>query len=102
MTWPRAEKRLTWRGRSIMDKILLKDAKFLTRVGVTRLERRKKQPVVLNVTACKNLRNVGSDLRKTLDYARLHSEIKKAIEGSEFTLLEEIAEKVANAVKELS
>lgn len=86
-----------------MDRITLRNMRVFTHVGCTTEERRVGQHLELDLEFHLDLRGPGATDRiaDSIDYARAHELVKKAIEGFEANLLETIAERAAAAVKPL-
>jgi FolB domain-containing protein len=90
------------RGEREMDKILIKDLRLRCIVGINDFERREKQDVTINVVLWSNLTEAAKsdDIRKTVDYKEITKGIIKLVEGSEFCLVETLAEKIAESCLE--
>lgn len=87
------------RGERAMDKILVKDLRLRCIIGINEFERREKQDVTINVVIWSNLTEAAKtdDIRKTVDYKEITKGIIKLVEGSEFCLVETLAEKIAQS-----
>ena len=85
-----------------MDKILIKDLRLRCIIGINEFERREKQDVTINVVIWSNLADAAKtdDIRKTVDYKETTKGIIKLVEGSEFCLVETLAEKIAESCLE--
>ena len=83
-----------------MDIVYVSELRADTVIGVYDWERRIRQTVVLDLElATDNRRAAASDqLQDTLDYAALSARVLAFIEGSEFQLIETMAEQVAAIV----
>ena len=92
------------RGERAMDKILIKDLRLRCIIGINEFERREKQDVTINVVIWSNLTEAAKtdDIRKTVDYKEVTKGLIKLVEGSEFRLVETLAEKVAESCLEYS
>ena len=90
------------RGERAMDKILIKDLRLRCIIGVNEFERREKQDVTINVVIWSNLTEAAKtdDIGKTVDYKEITKGIIKLVEGSEFCLVETLAEKIAESCLE--
>jgi FolB domain-containing protein len=90
------------RGERAMDKILIKDLRLRCIIGINEFERREKQDVTINVVIWSNLTEAAKtdDIRKTVDYKEITKGIIKLVEGSEFCLVETLAEKIAESCLE--
>lgn len=80
-----------------MDRILISDLRARCILGVDEEERREKQEVVINLALSTNLRKAGSSDRfeETVDYRALKKRIVSMVEGSQYHLVEALAEAVA-------
>jgi dihydroneopterin aldolase/D-erythro-7,8-dihydroneopterin triphosphate epimerase len=90
------------KGERNMDKILIKDLRLRCIIGIDEFERREKQDVTINVAIWSNLTEAAKtdDIRKTVDYKEITKRIIRLVEGSEFRLVETLAEKVAESCLE--
>src|SRR5208337_1078629 len=90
------------KGERDMDKILIKDLRLRCIIGINEFERREKQDVTINVVIWSNLTEAAKtdDISKTVDYKEITKRIIKLVEGSEFRLVETLAEKVAESCLE--
>lgn len=81
----------------LYDQIHIRDLQLRCVVGINPGERTEKQDVVLNLTLHVNLRRAGKSdrIEDTLDYRSLKKKVVAAVEGSEFFLVERLAEHVA-------
>jgi D-erythro-7,8-dihydroneopterin triphosphate epimerase len=79
------------------DQIHIRDLMLRCIVGINPGERTEKQEVIVNLTLHVNLRRAGKtdNLEETLDYRALKKKVATAVEGSEFFLVERLAEQVA-------
>ena len=83
-----------------MDIVYIRELRAATTIGVYGWERRIRQTVVLDLElATDNRRAAASDrIEDALDYAALSARVVSFIEGSEFQLIETLAEQVAAIV----
>jgi dihydroneopterin aldolase len=83
-----------------MDVVFIRELRADTVIGVYDWERSIRQSVVLDLEmATDNRRAAGSDrIEDALDYAALSARVLSFIEGSEFRLIETMAEQVAAIV----
>lgn len=83
------------------DTITLTGMTFYTHVGCTPEERKVGQHLELDVTLHLDLREAGAsdDIDQSVDYAKVHEALKRAIEGRERKLLEAIAEDAVTALR---
>lgn len=85
-----------------MDIVFIRQLRADTVIGVYAWERRIRQTVVLDLEmAVDNRRAAAADrIEDTLDYAAVSTRILNYIEGSDFQLIETMAEGVATLVLE--
>ena len=83
-----------------MDTVYIRGLRAEAVIGVYDWEREIRQPLVLSLEmASDNRRAAGSDhLEDALDYAAISSRVLSYIEGSEFQLIETLAERIAALV----
>jgi len=81
----------------ILDKIRIRDLRVRCRVGVTALERRLPQELLITVTLYADLRRAGrsDDLRHTIDYSVLKKSILAEGETKSYKLIERLAQRIA-------
>ena len=79
------------------DRIRIRDLRVRCRVGVTALERRLPQELLVTVTLHADLRRAcrSDDLRHTIDYSVLKKAILAESETKSFKLIERLAQRVA-------
>ena len=80
-----------------MDRMLIHDLALRCVIGVNAEERREKQDVVINIVLEADLLKAGhsDDLADTVDYKALKKRILALVEGSQFLLVEALAERIA-------
>lgn len=80
-----------------MDKMHLRDLEYRCVIGTRPEERKKKQPVIVNITLCCDLSRAGKTdrLEDAVNYRKLEDEIARLVETSRFRLIERLAERVA-------
>lgn len=85
-----------------MDKIYIQDLALRCIIGVFPEERRDKQDVIVNVALEADLRAAGlsDDLEDSVDYKSVKKRIIEIVEGSDFNLVETLAERIAAACLE--
>jgi FolB domain-containing protein len=85
-----------------MDRILVKDLLVRCIIGVNDEERRAKQDVVVNLVLHADLRRPArSDaFADSVDYRALKKRVFSLVEGSQYNLLESLAEAIARACLE--
>jgi FolB domain-containing protein len=79
-----------------MDRILISDLLVRCIIGIGDDERKNKQDVLINLSLSVDLHKAGkSDRIRARDYAALQKQIVAMAEGSQFLLVEALAEKIA-------
>jgi FolB domain-containing protein len=80
-----------------MDRILISDLLVRCIIGIRDDERKDKQDVLINLSLSVDLRKAGKSDRigDSVDYAALKKQIVVLAEGSQFLLVEALAEKIA-------
>ena len=81
-----------------MDHILISDLAVRCIIGVNDHERREKQDVLINLTVYTDMRAAArSDrIEDALDYRELRTRVVEMVEGSQYYLLEALAEAIAD------
>jgi FolB domain-containing protein len=84
------------RAKDILSKIFIKDLRLECKIGVTEIERQKKQPVIINVTMWVDVSRAGEtdDINQTVNYEDIYLQIIKLVEEGSFRLLELLAEEI--------
>ena len=79
------------------DRIHIRDLLVRCIIGIYDEERREKQDVRLNITLYADLRRAGEsdDIEDTVDYKSIKKNILSMVQGSEFFLIERLAEESA-------
>ncbi len=79
------------------DKILIKDLLIRGIIGIHDWEREKKQDILINIEMEADCRPAGlsDDFPDAVDYRALTKSVIGLIEGSEFFLVEKLAEEIA-------
>ena len=83
-----------------MDRIIIKDARFLCNVGISAKERKKKQEILIDMELLLNLRKAAEsdELKHTVDYSKVCSLAAELIEKKEYNLIEAIARDILDIV----
>lgn len=83
-----------------MDKIIIKDARFLCNIGVSKEERREKQKIFVDVELFVDAKKPSQkdDIEDTINYSEVYNLTKKAIEMRDYKLIETMAENIANKI----
>jgi FolB domain-containing protein len=81
----------------MMDKITIHDLAARCIIGMNGDERREKQDVLINISLYADLRQAGiSDrIEDTVDYRALKKKVLTLVEGSNFYLIEALADAIA-------
>jgi len=81
-----------------MDRILISDLLIRCIIGVRDDERRDKQDVLINLSLDADLSGAGKSdrLEDSVDYRSLNKRIMAMAEGSQFSLVEALAEAIAD------
>jgi len=84
------------------DKILIKDLLIRGIIGIHGWERENKQDILINIEMEADCRPAGlsDDFRDAVDYRATTKSIIGLVEGSEFFLVERLAEEIAQACLE--
>ena len=85
-----------------MDIVYIHDLRIETIIGIFDWERERKQTVSLDLEMGTDIRAAAAsdDIHKTLDYKSVSKRLISFIEGSEFFLIETMAERIAQIVLE--
>ena len=85
-----------------MDTIFLRDLRIRTIVGVWEWERRLPQMVSVDLDMAADIRRAAASdqLADTLDYKAVSVRIKDVVAGSQFNLIETMAEQIAAIVRD--
>lgn len=80
-----------------LTKIFIKDLSLECKIGVTELERRKKQPVLINIVLYADVKRAGEtdDISETVNYEDVSLEVVEYVKKTSFCLLEKLAEEIA-------
>lgn len=79
------------------DKILIKDLLIRGIIGIHGWEREKKQDILINIEMEADCRPAGlsDDFQDAVDYRAVAKSVLALVEGSEFFLVERMAEEIA-------
>lgn len=85
-----------------MDIVFIRDLRIDTIIGIFDWERRIRQTVSLDLEMACDIRKAAAsdDIRDALDYKAVAKRLIGFVEGSEFLLVETLAEKIATLVRE--
>jgi len=83
-----------------MDTVFVKDLRVETIIGIYDHERTKKQTIVLDFDMSFDISKAAAseDIEDALNYKTLTDNIRAYVEGTEFLLIETLAEKVASMI----
>lgn len=85
-----------------MDRIHIRDILVRCIIGINDDERGNKQDVVIDITLHTDIREAGrtDDFAHTVDYSAVKGRVVELVEGSQFFLLEALAEAIAGVCLE--
>ena len=85
-----------------MDIVYIRDLKIETVIGVHDWEREVRQTVSLNLEMATDIQGAADtdDIADTIDYKAVAKRLIDFVEGTDFQLVESIAERVAGIVRE--
>jgi dihydroneopterin aldolase len=85
-----------------MDVVYIRDLKIDTIIGINDWEREVRQTVSLDLEMATDIRGAADsdDIGDTLDYKAVAKRIIEFVEGTEFLLVERMAERVSDIVRE--
>ncbi len=83
-----------------MDRVYIRGLRAETVIGVYDWERKIRQPLVIDLELASDNRRAASNdrLGDAIDYAAVSSRVLAYVEGSEFQLIETLAERIAELV----
>ena len=84
------------------DRIFIKNLTLLSRIGLTKRERQRKQKVIVDLEIFVDLRDAGrtDDMGRTINYKKILEQAKKIASVREYKLLERLAEDIASNLLE--
>ncbi|AFV12843.1 dihydroneopterin aldolase FolB [Thermacetogenium phaeum DSM 12270] len=87
-------------GKKSCDRIIINGMEFYGYHGVLPAERELGQPFIIDLEISCDLKEAGEsdDLAKAVDYNRVFEAVKKIVTGEPFSLIEALAERIAEAV----
>lgn len=85
-----------------LDRIHIRDLLVRCIVGVNDDERERKQDVLINITMYAELRRAATtdQIGDTVDYKAIKTNVVEMVEGSEYYLIERLAERIADTCLE--
>lgn len=83
-----------------MDKLIIKGARFMCNIGVSREERMKKQCIIVDAELFFNFKKASStdNIKHTINYSEVYASVKNIAAKKEYKLIETLAEKIAEGV----
>ncbi len=83
-----------------MDKIFVKNAKYMLNVGVGKAERSVKQEIMLDLEMKYDTRKSAEtdDIKDTIDYSVINKRLLQFFEGKEFRLIERLGQEVVDLI----
>lgn len=83
-----------------MEKIIIKDASFLSNVGISSKERRKKQEIGIDVELFLNIKKATQtdEIKNTVNYSEVYTLLKETVEKNKSKLIETMAQNIANKI----
>lgn len=81
-----------------MDRISLRGMSFFARHGVSEAEREVGQRFEVDVDMFADIRKVGDDLKKTIDYQDVYKQVAVVVCDNSYHLIEALAEHLADAI----
>ncbi len=82
-----------------MDKLKISSLRTMTHVGIHPWEQRIEQPLLVDIDISLDLTGCNNELTNTIDYFQLCQRVTTYIETNTFTLIETVAENVAQLIK---
>ena len=83
-----------------MDKIIIKEARFLCNIGVSKKERNEKQEIISDVELSLDVRKASQtdNIKYAVNYSEVYSLLKNIAEKKEYKLIETMAEDIAKEI----
>ncbi len=83
-----------------MDILILKECRFECLIGIFPNERKKKQPIILDIELGIDIKKAAAtdSIKNTLDYRNVHALVKKHIENNKSFLIETLTEDIAQLI----
>jgi 7,8-dihydroneopterin aldolase/epimerase/oxygenase len=81
-----------------MDKIIIKNAKYLCNVGITKEERKGKQEIIIDIELYFNIKDITDFIESTINYSEVNKKIKVVIGNKEYNLIETLANEIADSI----
>jgi dihydroneopterin aldolase/D-erythro-7,8-dihydroneopterin triphosphate epimerase len=84
-------------GEARLDRIHIRDLGARCIIGIYPQERENKQDVIVNICLYADLRRPGESdrIEDTVDYKQIKRKVLELVEGSEFCLIERLAQRIA-------
>jgi len=87
-------------GEKMIDTLRITALSMTTRIGVHAWEQRISQKLLLDISIPVDLSSCNNELANTIDYDALSQCVTSFVESNAFTLIETVAEQVAQLIKE--
>lgn len=82
-----------------MDNLYIKGLSVATRIGVYAWEQQISQRLLIDITIPADFSGCEDELAKTIDYDKLCQQVTNFVESNAFQLIETVADKVAQLIK---
>ncbi len=86
-------------GTKMTDKLQITALKIKTHIGIHTWEQRILQSLLLDICIHTDFTSCKNELANTIDYDHLCQRVTTFVESNSFTLIETVAEKVAELIK---
>ena len=82
------------------DKIIIKDASFLVKLGITEEEKKESQEIFIDIAMSTNTKKsaASDDIADTLDYFKIYEGLKNILENNKYNLIETVTEVTADYI----
>ena len=82
-----------------MDQLTISGLSVLTKIGVHQWEQAIQQKLLIDIIIPINVSECQDDLAHTIDYDKLCQKITAFVESNHFSLIETVAERIAQLIK---
>lgn len=86
-------------GNDYMDQLTISSLSVLTKIGVHKWEQAIDQRLLIDITIPTDVSNCQDELINTIDYDKLCQQVTTYVESNQFALIETVAERVAQLIK---
>ena len=83
-----------------MDKLDISGLRTMTHVGIHAWEQRILQRLLIDISIITDFTQCNNELGNTIDYDQLCQKVTNFVESNRFTLIETVAEQVAQLIKQ--